>query len=220
MRTSASQNTSAARDRSAPVRSDARRNRERILRAARDAFATRGVDVPLTTIARQAGVGIATLYRHFPTRDDLVSEVFATELQRCGALLEAALSDADPGRGLRVFIERLCAMQRSTPGFTGAFLARPPDALVAAKRRGGTRDLAELVRHARDARRVRADLDENDVIVLLLAHNALCELDLPRGSSARFLAHMLQSFGLVDPAPLPRIAPVDLGRLIGPLPPA
>ena len=58
------------------MRADAERNRERILVAARDAFAERGIDVPMDEIARQAGVGVATLYRRFPARSDLVAAAF------------------------------------------------------------------------------------------------------------------------------------------------
>ncbi|MEE2045582.1 helix-turn-helix domain-containing protein, partial [Nocardiopsis tropica] len=62
------------------LRSDARHNRRRIMEAAREAFAERGIDVPMVAIARRAGVGPATLYRRFPTRETLVAEVFADEM--------------------------------------------------------------------------------------------------------------------------------------------
>src|SRR5699024_11493271 len=82
------------------LRSDARRNRQRILCAARESFAERGLDAPVSAIARRAGVGIATSYRRFPTRDAIVAEVFADQFHRCDAALDEALHATDPWRGL------------------------------------------------------------------------------------------------------------------------
>jgi AcrR family transcriptional regulator len=74
-----------------PVRRDARRNREKLIAAAQAAFAAAEGPVSLEAIARQAGVGIGTLYRHFPTREDLVDAVYATELDAVTASVPALL---------------------------------------------------------------------------------------------------------------------------------
>src|SRR5688572_21756341 len=71
-------------------RRDAARNRQRLLEVADVAFRANGLDASLEDIARRAGVGIGTLYRHFPTRDDLVVELVAADLERLAALADAA----------------------------------------------------------------------------------------------------------------------------------
>src|SRR5258708_3466220 len=92
-----------------PLRADARRNRERVLDAARAAFAAEGVSVPLDEIARHAGVGPGTLYRHFPTKESLIEAVVHHRLQRLAGE-GAALRDApDPGTAFFAFLDRLAA---------------------------------------------------------------------------------------------------------------
>jgi AcrR family transcriptional regulator len=92
-----------------PLRSDARRNRERLLEVARTAFGADGLSVPLDEIARRAGVGPGTLYRHFPAKEDLFEAVLQDRLQSL-ADEAGALSDAeDPGSALLGFIDRLIA---------------------------------------------------------------------------------------------------------------
>ncbi|MFD0527883.1 helix-turn-helix domain-containing protein [Kitasatospora arboriphila] len=80
-------------ERPAPQRRDARRNREALAAAAADVFAELGLDAPLDVIARRAGVGNATLYRHFPTREDLIGEVFRPA---AAVLAEAARKPSRP----------------------------------------------------------------------------------------------------------------------------
>ena len=78
------------------LRADAERNRERILAAARDVFAERGLDAPLESIARRAGVGQATLYRRFATRQDLLVAAFGPRLAAYTEAIDRALKDPDP----------------------------------------------------------------------------------------------------------------------------
>ncbi|MEV8533215.1 helix-turn-helix domain-containing protein [Streptomyces sp. NPDC051211] len=92
-------------ERPAPVRRDARRNRELLLAAARKAFAAQGLDAPLDEIARRAGVGNATLYRHFPTRAALIDAVFQDALQGTVAAGEEARTSADAWEGLARYLE-------------------------------------------------------------------------------------------------------------------
>lgn len=84
------------------LRADARRNRERVIRAAAEAFAMHGIDVPMATIARRAGLGTATLYRRFPARDDLVREVFADQVTACIDVVERARVDPAPWARLQL----------------------------------------------------------------------------------------------------------------------
>src|SRR6185437_11714807 len=100
------------------LRSDAQRNRDRILAAARVIFAEHGLDAPMNEIARKAGVGIATLFRRFPTRDDLVAAVFADRMTAYAAAIDVALQDPDPWHGFCEYVRTICAMQASDRGFT------------------------------------------------------------------------------------------------------
>jgi AcrR family transcriptional regulator len=91
------------------LRSDARRNRERLLEVAGTAFAAEGLAVPLDEIARRAGVGPGTLYRHFPTKEALFEAVLQDRMQRLADDARALRDDADPGGALLGFIDRLVA---------------------------------------------------------------------------------------------------------------
>jgi AcrR family transcriptional regulator len=96
-----------ARSRAAkPKRGDARRNRERLLAAATDAFRDADEQVSLEAIARRAGVGIGTLYRHFPAREDLVEAVYLSELDRLVASAPDLLADRPPDLALRAWMDR------------------------------------------------------------------------------------------------------------------
>jgi AcrR family transcriptional regulator len=92
-----------------PLRADARRNRERVLAAATAAFAAEGLSVPLDEIARRAGVGPGTLYRHFPAKEALWEAVLHHRLQRLAAEAESLSDTPDPGGALLGFIDRLVA---------------------------------------------------------------------------------------------------------------
>ncbi|WP_157017988.1 TetR/AcrR family transcriptional regulator [Cryptosporangium arvum] len=88
-----------------PLRRDAERNRQRILAAAREVFAARGVDVTLDDIAHHAGLGVGTVYRRYPSRELLVEALFAERLERMVALAAAARGNPDPWAGLVCFAE-------------------------------------------------------------------------------------------------------------------
>jgi AcrR family transcriptional regulator len=99
---------SAARTEPAkPLRRDAQRNRERILATAKSLFAERGVETSLDDVAAAAGVGVGTVYRHYPTKDALIDELFEASISELTAFAEASLSDPDAWAAFTRFIERL-----------------------------------------------------------------------------------------------------------------
>lgn len=188
------------------LRSDAARNRARIVDAARDLFRTRGIDVPMSTIARRAGVGVATLFRRFPSREALVAEVFAEQRAHCEAVLHEAVADPDPWAGFRRLIEFMLTEQLEDRGFTDAFLASfatEVDYRVAAESAFGT-----LVRRVQETGRLRHDFEVSDLLMMVLAHSGLRHAppEHARDLSRRFIGYLLQAFGTETPAgdtPLP-----------------
>ena len=89
-----------------PLRADAQRNRERLLDAAVRAFSHEGTDVTLDAIAKDAGVGIGTLYRHFPTREALVEAAYRNELARLCDAVPGLLADLPPDQAMRMWMDR------------------------------------------------------------------------------------------------------------------
>jgi AcrR family transcriptional regulator len=100
------------------LRADARRNRDRIVEAAREVFAEHGLDASLNEVARVAQVGVATLFRRFPNREELIAATFADRMGEYAALIETALEDPDPWHGFSEYVRGVCAMQVSDRGFT------------------------------------------------------------------------------------------------------
>lgn len=155
-------------------RADARENREAILAAARKAFAQEGVGVPMREIARRAGLGPATVYRHFATKQDLLAAAFADQMARCSTILEDGLADDDPWRGLRVAVERIMVLHALDRGLARAFtdqMRGGPDA--AAERAASVGLLRALVERARDAGELRPDVGVDDFVLALMANEGI-----------------------------------------------
>ncbi|GAB3845713.1 TetR/AcrR family transcriptional regulator [Dactylosporangium cerinum] len=192
------------------LRSDARDNRSRILAAARLAFATEGLDVPLREIARRAQVGVATLYRRFPTKEALLAEAFAEQMALCSSVVREGLAADDPWDGFRHVIERLMEVHALDRGFARAFTS-PPSPYLTADRDTTLRLLLELIRRAQAAGALRADFVLEDVVLALMANDGIRAESPPLRIAAtrRFAALMLQSFQ-ADPVRAPLPPPVRL----------
>ncbi|MFD4507075.1 TetR/AcrR family transcriptional regulator [Streptomyces sp. NPDC058457] len=192
------------------VRSDARDNRARILDAARAVFGEEGLNAPMREVARQAGVGPATLYRHFPTKQALIAETFAEQRRACHAAVRDALTDPDPWHGFRSLVERICELHAHSRGFADAFMTAFPEAIDFASDRERTlHAVAELARRAQETGRLRPGFVVDDLILMLMAHRGL--QDTPRGdrvtASRRFAAYVIEAFRAAPetgaPTPLP-----------------
>src|SRR5437764_14910889 len=99
-----------------PLRKDAERNRQRILDAARELFAERGLGATLNEIARHAGVGVGTVYRRYPDKAVLIDELFEQRLAEVIELLDAAREDPDPWHALVAFMTRMLELQAANQG--------------------------------------------------------------------------------------------------------
>src|SRR3712207_1254961 len=103
-----------------PLRADARRNRERILEAGRKVFAERGRDVQMDEVAQLAGVGVGTLYRHFPTKEDLVLELMRESVCGCMDTAREAVTRDDPGEAVEWFARQNAANMARNRGLRDA----------------------------------------------------------------------------------------------------
>ena len=189
-----------------PLRADAQRNRRRIVKAARDVFAEQGLDAPLNEVARRAKVGIATLYRRFPTREDLIADAFAERMSAYVAAIEEALADPDPWHGFCAYIERVCAMQAADHGFTEVLtLTFPTATAFEAKRSAAHRGFTALIARAKDAGRLRADFSPEDLVLLLMANAGVVAATADAAPHAwrRLVAYMTQAFAADHAGPLP-----------------
>ncbi|WP_163507353.1 TetR/AcrR family transcriptional regulator [Fodinicola acaciae] len=169
------------------TRVDAERNRDKLIEAAKAAYTAAGGPVPLETIARDAGVGIGTLYRHFPTRDALVEAVYAAELDDVTGSVPDLLRRHRPDAALRAWMERYAtfvATKRAMAETLRAGWASGRIATSATRERIGAA-LATLLARGAEAGMLRADTDPDDVTVLLLG-TLLASADTP-GQTARLL---------------------------------
>ncbi|MBC3841807.1 helix-turn-helix transcriptional regulator [Streptacidiphilus sp. 4-A2] len=152
-----------------PLRADARRNRARVLAAANEVFAAEGLAVPLDEIARRAGVGAGTVYRHFPTKEALFEAVVADRLEALTTVGREALAGitggADPGEAffgyLAVVVADAGSKMDLADALVGAGVDLRQDTLAAAAELRGV--LGELLTQAQAAAAVRADVDVADV---------------------------------------------------------
>jgi AcrR family transcriptional regulator len=186
-----------------PLRADAARNADRILRAARDVYAELGPDAPMDAIARRAGVGERTLYRRFPTKGELaravIDRAIAVDL---APEIDAALRSRNPLRGMARLFDAAIALG-----------AREHNALSAARQAGSLTDvsvqldaaLAELARRAQDAGLVRADLVADDLPrMTAMLFSVLGTMDPASDGWRRYVALMIDAISTSNPTKLPR----------------
>ena len=158
------------------LRVDAERNRLRILEAASVAFAREGLEVPLESVAEEAGVGIATLYRRFPTRDDLIAACFERRLADYADAAEEALGAADGWSGFAGYVERICAMQAADRGLMDVLTRSFPRAgALEAHRERGYAAMVRVIDRARAEGTLRADFVPEDIILILLANSGVVQ---------------------------------------------
>jgi AcrR family transcriptional regulator len=158
-----------AADSRRPLRTDARINREKLVGAAAELFASDGVDVSLEAVARRAGLGIGTLYRHFPTREALVEAVYRQEVDRlCGAADEL-LATYPPDVALQEWMRRFVAYAAAKRGMATALqsIVTSSSALYANTRERLLGAITTLLGAAVAAGAVRADLETEDVFLAM-----------------------------------------------------
>jgi AcrR family transcriptional regulator len=171
---------------------DAQRNRERILEVAKDAFARSGAGTSLDEIAKQAGVGTGTLYRHFPTRDALLEAVYRTEVEKLAAAERKLAQDLSAIDALRawmlLFVDYIATKQIIAPALNT--LVGGPSKVYEASGAQITGAIRALVERAIESDDIRTDLDPLDLLRALIGvSNVACGPDWQQ--SARRLVDIL-----------------------------
>ncbi|ABM12324.1 MULTISPECIES: TetR/AcrR family transcriptional regulator [Mycolicibacterium] len=191
-----------------PVRADAARNRALLLAAAEEEFAERGPSASVADIARRAGVAKGTVFRHFPTKEDLIAAIVSEHIAVLAAAARRLADSPDPGAALLEFLT-IAADQRQRHDLTFLQSASDGDPRVTEVRDALHANLETLVDRARTSGAIRADITEADVFLMMCAPIHIVE-NLPAPAPLlwqRYLAIIFDGLRPDGAHPLPQPAP-------------
>jgi AcrR family transcriptional regulator len=174
-----------------PMRADARRNRARVLEAAEAVFAANGLSTPVEEIARHAGVGVGTVYRHFPTKEALFEAILVRRFERLAEEADSLSSASNAGTAFFELFRRMVEEAAAKKAFADALARAGVDVKAATSAAGQEllRALGALLARAQRAGAVRDEVDLEQVIVVLVGACLAAEhANLDRGLQARALA--------------------------------
>jgi len=160
----------------------------------------------MSAVSRAAGVGIATLFWRFPTREDLISAVFADTMDAHVDAVAAALADPDPWHGFTAYVQAVCAMQAADRGFAEVLTMTFPAATQLEEQRARAyRGFLELIDRAKATGRLRPDFASQDLVILLMANAGVIAATgtAAPGSGRRLVGYMIQAFAAPQPTTLP-----------------
>jgi AcrR family transcriptional regulator len=200
-----------------PLRRDAERNRQRILKAASEAFTECGLEVSLDEVARQAGVGVGTVYRRFRTKEELVEALFVDRIEAIATMAERAAEEPDPWTGLVSFMEQMAEILAGDLGLRQMlmFATYGRDRVDYARQRNAPL-VGKLLARAQAAGQVRPDLSLTDIpfIVFLLAEAAAIGRHARPDIWRRYLALVLDGMRAdregLTPLPVPALLPDEM----------
>lgn len=162
------------------LRADAARNRERIVAAAMEVFAERGLEASTAEIAARAGVGEATLFRRFPTKEDLVTAIVQMQLEGAAEVAASCLEEDDPWRGVERFLIEMVGRASQDHGISDANKERCMASPALAGERSRVLDLTgQLVKRAQRAGVLRDDIAGQDLMFLMGAVASVGEVPFP-----------------------------------------
>lgn len=172
-----------------PARADAKRNLDRLLAVAKEVFATSGVDAPVREIAKKAGFGVGTLYRHFPQRSDLIAAVFRREVDACADAAPVLAKAHPPFQALALWMQRYAAFIATKRGLASALHSGDPAfATLPAHFDQRLRPaLQHLLDSAIAAGEARADIESNDLLHAI-ARLCMATNDQTPGQGAQMVA--------------------------------
>jgi len=189
-----------------PRRRDARERHDRLIAAARREFAARGVDASLERIARDAGVAIGTLYRHFPTRLDLLLAALEPRLQEFLDGAKKALEMDDPWEGFVYYLENLFRVQAGDRGFND-FLSRrfPGSADTERIHDQMCQQIEDVLTRAQEAGKARPDITQADIVNLIWSNGRMIDATSTTAPNAwrRQLYLMLDAYRAKRAHPIP-----------------
>ncbi|HET7069804.1 MAG TPA: helix-turn-helix domain-containing protein [Nocardioides sp.] len=189
-----------------PLRRDAQKRRDKLIDAAQREFAAHGVDASLEKIARDAGVAIGTLYRHFPTRLDLLMAAFKPRLQEFLDGANKALEMDDPWEGFVGYLENLFAVQAGDRGFND-FLSRrfPGNADTEHIHDQMCRQIEDVLTRAQESGAARLDITQADIVNLIWSNGRIIDATSVTAPTAwrRQLYLMLDAYRAERTHPIP-----------------
>ena len=189
------------------LRSDARRNRERLVASARELFAAHGVDVPVEDITHHAGLGMGTLYRHFPTKEELIDAVLEDAFAELVEAAEQAAAEDDAWAGFTGFLERALAAHAANRGLKDVLAARGQGAQRAEAMRARMRPLLRrMIARAQEQGRLRPDFAPEDLPLVFWTADRVIEATAAVSPDfwRRYLALLLDGLRAEAATPLPQ----------------
>src|SRR3954454_23231627 len=204
-----------------PLRKDAERNRLRVLEAARELFAQRGLAVTLNDVAHHAGVGVGTVYRRYPDKELLIDTLFQEQLDEWARIYEEGLADPDPWHAVVSTHERALELWADNRALKEILLGSPQATKRATQQRAQLHPLAaKLIERAQAAGEIRADATTQDYGVVLMMVSAVMDAseDVRPELWRRYLRIALQGLRpegtALDPLPVHAVAPEQMEQLL------
>lgn len=200
-----------------PLRKDAELNRQKILDAAVELFAERGLGVTLNDVAHHAGVGVGTVYRRFPDKAQLIDELFEQRLAEIHALIQKAIEDPDPWHGMTGFLESALEIQARDRAVKELLFNTPGGVERTARMREKMFPLATvLVARAQESGQLRPDAAAQDIPLVQLMIGTIIDIsrDFEPDLWRRFLSIVLRGLSAEPQSPEPlEISPPAPGQL-------
>ena len=190
------------------LRADARRNRESVLRAAKELFADQGLEAQMPEVAKTAQVGVGTVYRHFPTKDDLIAALVAERFERFVEKAREGLEQEDAWGGISDFIRFAAQIQADDRALCEVMGSRP-EVMDAAAREAGLPELCDrLVKRAQRSGQLRRDLAWEDIPMIACGLGGIAQAAVGPGAGRwpRLVEIILDGLRAPGSAKLPRVA--------------
>jgi AcrR family transcriptional regulator len=188
-----------------PPRADAVRNRERVIAAARKVMARKGLDAQMDEIARAAKVGVGTVYRHFPNKDDLVEALAADRFERLAELAREALEKEEPWEAFCDFMRAAALIQAEDLALSEVLVSRPETMQRAAEAVGILDLTAQIMRRAQETGVLREDAHPTDVPMVMCALAGTCRN--PKMDPERYIGIVLDGLRAPGSTPLAPVRP-------------
>jgi AcrR family transcriptional regulator len=164
------------------LRADARRNHDAIIAAAKKLFADEGLDAQMPDIAKAASVGVGTVYRHFPTKDDLIAALAVERFERLADKAREGIAAEDPWEGVCEFIRFAANLQADDRGLCEVMGSRPEVMNASALAVGLDKLTDEMVKRAQRSGELRKDLDWQDIPMIACSMGSVTQATMGPGT--------------------------------------